>query len=325
MGSRVLVTGGAGYIGSHAVLALRVAGHEVTVLDDLSTGRRQSVPADVELVIGDVGDERVLAGLIVPGRFATIMHFAGSIIVPESIVDPLKYYRNNTSASRTLIEACVRASVPTFVFSSTAAVYGDPERVPVTEDMPTRPISPYGWSKLMTEQVLKDVAAATPLSFVALRYFNVAGADPEGRTGQSTPQATNLVKVAVETAVGKRPEIMVFGEDYQTPDGTCIRDFIHVSDLADAHVLAMEWLKAERTSAILNCGYGRGSSVRQVLDTVDAVSGGRIRRVTAPRRPGDSAEVVANADRLSRTLGWRPRYANLEVIVRTALDWERRL
>jgi UDP-glucose 4-epimerase len=325
MADRVLVTGGAGYIGSHAVLALRAAGHETTVIDDLSTGRRQAVPAGVELIVADVGDASALARFLTPGRFATVMHFAGSVVVPESIADPLKYYRNNTAASRTLIEACVRAGVPSFVFSSTAAVYGIPESGPVTEETPTRPISPYGWSKLMTEQILKDVAAATELRYAALRYFNVAGADPEGRTGQATPEATHLVKVAVEAALGKRAEIRVFGEDYPTPDGTCVRDYIHVSDLAEAHVLVMDWLARERTSAVLNCGYGRGTSVRQVLDAVDTVSGGTIRRVAAPRRPGDPPELVADARRLGRTVGWRPRHADLATIVRTALDWERTL
>ncbi|MSP84169.1 MAG: UDP-glucose 4-epimerase GalE [Alphaproteobacteria bacterium] len=325
MSTRVLVTGAAGYIGSHAVLALKAAGHEVAVIDDLSTGRRAALPGDVELVVGDVGVPETLARLITPGRFATIMHFAGSVVVPESVANPLKYYRNNTAASRTLIEACIAARVPTFVFSSTAAIYGIPNQGPVTEDTPTRPISPYGWSKLMTERMLTDVGSATSLRFAALRYFNVAGADLEGRTGQSTPKASHMIKVAVETALGKRPAIQVFGEDYATPDGTCVCDYIHVSDLAQAHVLVMEWLRTEGRTAVLNCGYGRGSSVWQVLDTVDRIAGTTIRRVPSPRREGDPPELVANSERLMGTVAWRPRYDDLGVIVKSALDWERTL
>ncbi|MEX2647606.1 MAG: UDP-glucose 4-epimerase GalE, partial [Alphaproteobacteria bacterium] len=321
----VLVTGGAGYIGSHAVLALIDAGHRVTVIDDLSTGVRAAVPGSVELIVGDVGDRALVGRVLASARFDTIMHFAGSIVVPESVADPLKYYRNNTAASRTLIEAAVAAGVPRFVFSSTAAVYGVPEAIPIGEDAPTRPINPYGWSKLMTEQILRDTSAATGLRHASLRYFNVAGADPAGRAGQCTPEATHLIKVAVQAAIGKRGHVEVFGDDWPTADGTGVRDYIHVSDLADAHVAVMALLRRGAASATFNCGYGRGASVRQVLDAVDRAAGGRIERRHAPRRPGDPPALVADPGRLMRAVGWTPRHGDLATIVATAVAGARKL
>ncbi len=321
----ILITGGAGYIGSHAILAFREAGYGVAVLDDLSTGRRSAVPAEVPLAHGDAGDRELVDRLIRDHGVEAVVHFAGSIVVPESVTDPLKYYRNNTCVSRTLIEACVEAGVRDFIFSSTAAVYGDPPSVPVAEDSPTVPVNPYGWSKLMTEQILKDTAAASDLDFVALRYFNVAGADPHGRTGQSTPNATHLLKTASQVVVGLRPRISVFGEDYDTPDGTCIRDYIHVTDLARAHVDALRHLTEKRQSLILNCGYGHGYSVREVLDAVEREIGAPLDIETAPRRPGDAVELVADARRIREVLGWQPAHDDLGLIVRTAISWERKL
>lgn len=320
----VLVTGGAGYIGSHAVLALRAAGRAVVVLDDLSTGDRNLIPADVPVIVGDVADADQTGTLLRDHRIGTIMHFAGSIIVPESVADPLKYYRNNTAASRSLIEACIKAGVGRFIFSSTAAVYGNPPTRMVTEQTPATPVSPYGWSKLMTEQMLADVAAAHPaFRYIALRYFNVAGADPTGRTGQVTPNATHLIKLACETALGRRDALNIFGTDYPTPDGTCIRDYIHVSDLADAHVCALGHLEQAGDSLVLNCGYGRGYSVRQVAAAMDRAAGRSLRKVEAPRRAGDPVELVADSTRLRDLLGWRPRLDDLDLIVRHALAWER--
>jgi UDP-glucose 4-epimerase len=323
--SPVLVTGGAGYIGSHAVLALLEAGHPVTVVDDLSTGVREAVPPSVEFVVGDVGDGALMARVLGAGGFDTIMHFAGSIVVPESVADPLKYYRNNTAASRTLIEAAVAARVPRFVFSSTAAVYGVPERLPVTEDAPTLPINPYGWSKLMTERILADVSAVTGLRHAVLRYFNVAGADPKGRAGQCTPEATHLIKVAVQAAIGQRAHVDVLGTDWPTEDGTGVRDYIHVSDLAEAHVAVMAWLRRGSSNGTFNCGYGRGASVASVLDAVDRAAATRIDRRVAPRRAGDPPTLIADPARLMRVVGWRPRHDDLDVIVRSALAWEKSL
>ena len=319
----MLVTGGAGYIGSHVVLALREAGHSVIVLDDFSTGRREAIPNGVILVEGDAGDSGITAQLFERHRVEAVIHFAGSIVVPESVRRPLDYYRNNTCASRNLLASCVVQGVRHLVFSSTAAVYGSPARVPVTEDTPTAPINPYGASKLMTEWMLRDTAAAHSLTYAALRYFNVAGADPQGRVGQSTPFATHLIKVACEAAVGRRTHVELFGDDYDTPDGTCIRDYIHVSDLADAHVKALEYLAAGRGNVVLNCGYGRGHSVREVLASVQRVAKPfEVRR--AVRRPGDAAILVADATRLRGTLQWEPRFGDLDAIVETALAWERR-
>ncbi len=321
----VLVTGGAGYIGSHAVLAFREAAYPVVVVDDLSTGRRDSLPDDVVLVEGNAGDAELVGRVVREHGIGAVVHFAGSIVIPESVTDPLKYYRNNTAASRNLIAACVANDVKYFIFSSTAAVYGHPETVPVSEDAPTAPINPYGTSKLMTEWILRDTAEAHDFRYVALRYFNVAGADPAGRTGQSTPNATHLIKIASQAAVGLRRGIPLFGEDYDTPDGTCIRDYIHVSDLAAAHVDALEHLTQAHENLVLNCGYGHGYSVREVLAAVQREAGIRLDIQSAPRRPGDAVTLVADASRMRNHFAWRPRYDDLGVIVRTAIDWERKL
>ncbi len=322
----VLVTGGAGYIGSHAVLALKDAGWPVCVIDNLTTGFRFAVPDGVPLYEGDIEDGALVARIIAEQGVQAIMHFAGSIIVPESVENPLKYYHNNTAKSRALIEAAVKGGVKHFIFSSTAATYGIPEVSPVTEDSPKSPINPYGMSKLMTEIMLKDVAAAHPINYCALRYFNVAGADPQARTGQSTAGATHLIKVAVEAALGKRESVGVFGTDYATPDGTGVRDYIHVSDLASAHVLALEGLiqKPER-SLTMNAGYGRGFSVLEVLDAVDRVTNKTINRVLQPRRAGDPDSLISDNSRIKATVPWVPAYADLDVIVAHALAWERKL
>ena len=322
--STVLVTGGAGYIGSHVVWALLEAGHRVVVLDNLSTGVREQVAPDALFVEGNVGDAALLDKLMPDHGIQAVMHFAGSIVVPESVEKPLLYYRNNTLNSHGLIDACVRHGIGSFIFSSTAAVYGMPDQLPVFEDAPTQPINPYGSSKLMTEWMLRDAVHAHALRYVALRYFNVAGADPAGRTGQSTPQATHLIKVACEAALGARPEIFIFGEDYDTPDGTGIRDYIHVTDLADAHVLALGHLLGGGDSAVLNCGYGHGYSVREVLRAVEAVAGAPLPIRVGPRRAGDPAVLIAGAQRVRDLLAWTPRHDHLPTIVNTALDWEKR-
>lgn len=322
----VLVTGGAGYIGSHAVLALKDAGWPVVVIDNLTTGFRWAVPDDVPFAQGDVGDMAFVSTLLATHNIGAILHFAGSIIVPESVENPLKYYRNNTANTRTLIEAAVTAGVAHFIFSSTAATYGIPDVVPVSEDAPKSPINPYGMSKLMTEAMLADVAKAHPMNFCALRYFNVAGADPQGRSGQSTAGATHLIKVAVEAALGKRSHVSVFGTDYDTPDGTGVRDYIHVADLAAAHVLALEALIARPAdSMILNCGYGRGFSVNEVLDAVDRVAGVQLDRRLEPRRAGDPDALIADNRRIMASLPWTPRHQDLDEIVRHALAWETQL
>jgi len=318
----VLITGGAGYIGSHTVLACQEASVPVVVLDNLSKGQRHLVPGDVPFYQGDVGDPRMLADIFAKHRIGAVIHFAGDIVVPESVAAPLTYYLNNTCKTRTLLQACVDHGISRFVFSSTAAVYGEPDSIPVGEGAATRPASPYGASKLMTEWMLRDASRAYDLRYVALRYFNVAGADPLGRTGQATPQATHLIKVACEAASGKRKEIQVFGDDYDTPDGTCVRDYIHVSDLARAHVSALDYLVAKRESLTLNCGYGRGYSVREVLDGLQRVSGRPLPIRIVPRRPGDVAALVADVSRLRRILDWEPRHEDLDFILRTALDWE---
>ncbi|WJS98648.1 UDP-glucose 4-epimerase GalE [Novosphingobium humi] len=322
----VLVTGGAGYIGSHAVLALKDAGWKVAVVDNLVTGFRFAVPDGVAFYQGDIEDGDLIARIIAEQGIGAIMHFAGSVVVPESVENPLKYYHNNTAKSRALIEAAVKGGVKHFIFSSTAATYGIPEVSPVEEDMPKVPINPYGMSKLMTEIMLKDVAAAHPMNYCALRYFNVAGADPDARTGQSTAGATHLIKVAVEAALGKRESVGVFGTDFATPDGTGVRDYIHVSDLADAHVLALEALIARpERSLTMNAGYGRGFSVLDVLDAVDRATNRTIKRVMQPRRAGDPDSLISNNARIKATVPWVPRYADLDVIVGHALAWERRL
>ena len=321
----VLVTGGAGYIGSHTVLALLAAGWQPIIVDTLATGRRELVPAGVPFIHGDAGDGELVGKLLRRNDCRYVLHFAGSTVVPESVSDPLKYYRNNTGVSRNLLASCLDAGVKGFIFSSTAAVYGNPEILPVTEATPVAPITPYGTSKLMTEMMLRDVAATGALSFVALRYFNVAGADPQGRTGQMTPEATHLIKVACEVACGKRPRFQMFGNDYDTPDGTCVRDFIHVSDLADAHVAALDHLVRGGDSQVINCGYGKGYSVRQVLDTLEAVTGRPLPTDIGPRRPGDAVSVYTTSDRLQSVLGWKPRLDDLTEIVRSAYEWERRM
>jgi len=322
----VLVTGGAGYIGSHAVLALRDAGWPVVVIDNLVTGFRWAVPDGVPFVEGNIDDAALVAQTIAAHGIGAIIHFAGSVVVPESVVDPLKYYLNNTVRTRALLEAAVTAGVPHFIFSSTAATYGIPEAIPVGEDSPTRPINPYGMSKLMTEAMLRDVAAAHPINYCALRYFNVAGADPQGRSGQSTAGATHLIKIAAEAATGKRGHVSVFGTDYATPDGTGVRDYIHVTDLAEAHVAALEWLIANPSeSLIANCGYGRGFSVSEVLDAVDRVTNMPIDRRMEPRRAGDPDALVADNARILATLDWTPKRDDLDGIVRDALAWERAL
>jgi len=322
----VLVTGGAGYIGSHAVLALLDAGWPVAVIDNLTTGFRWAVPEGVAFYEGDIEDGALLARIFAEQNTGAVMHFAGSIIVPESVENPLKYYHNNTAKSRALLGAAVAAGVPHFIFSSTAATYGVPEVSPVTEDSPRLPINPYGMSKLMTETMLADIAHAHPLNYCALRYFNVAGADPQARTGQSTAGATHLIKVAVEAALGKRDHVGVFGTDYDTPDGTGVRDYIHVSDLAAAHVLALEALIAEPArSMTMNCGYGRGFSVLEVLDAVDRVTNLTIDRRMGPRRAGDPDALISDNSRIKATLPWVPRYDDLDTIVTHALAWERKL
>jgi UDP-glucose 4-epimerase len=322
----VLVTGGAGYIGSHAVLALLDAGWPVVVIDNLTTGFRWAVPEPATFVEGDIADQALLARVIEKHRIGAIMHFAGSIVVPESVEKPLKYYENNTVKSRSLIESAVAGGVRHFIFSSTAATYGIPDEVPVREEARTQPINPYGWSKLMTERMLADTAFAHPINYCALRYFNVAGADPQGRSGQSTAGATHLIKVAVEAAVGKRSHVSVFGTDYRTADGTGIRDYIHVSDLASAHVHALEKLiETPGESYVMNCGYSRGFSVLEVLDSVDRVTNMKIERRMEERRPGDPDALVADNSRILATLPWRPARAELDTIVADALAWERRL
>ena len=323
---KVMVTGGAGYIGSHAVLALLDAGYDVVVLDNLVTGFDWAVDPRAAFVRADVADEAAVRAAIFDHRVRAIMHFAGSIIVPESVSNPLKYYRNNTAASRALIESAVEEGVPHFIFSSTAATYGTPERMPIGEDDPKRPINPYGMSKLMTETMLADVAAAHPINYCALRYFNVAGADPAGRSGQSTTGATHLIKVAVEAATGKRDGVGVFGTDFPTPYGTGVRDYIHVTDLAAAHVAALAKLVAQPgESHVMNCGYGRGFSVNEVLDAVDRVTNMRIERRYEGRRAGDPAELVADNAKILATLDWRPAHDDLGGIIRDALAWERAL
>jgi len=321
----VLVTGGAGYIGSHMVLGLLDRGEEAVVLDNLSTGFDWAVPSAARLVKGDIGDSALIATLIDRHKIEAVVHFAGSIVVPESVTDPLGYYLNNTVKSRSLIEACIKAGVERFIFSSTAAVYGIPATNPVFEDARFDPISPYGTSKLMTEWMLRDCAAAYGLKYVALRYFNVAGADPEGRAGQSTARATHLIKVASQAALGQRERLDIFGRDYDTPDGTCIRDYIHVSDLIDAHLKALDYLRAGGEPDVFNCGYGRGSSVLEVIGAVERVTGHPLTVRDMPRRPGDPPILVAGAKRVRAVLGWTPRHDDLDFIVKSALDWEKRL
>ena len=320
----ILVTGGAGYIGSHVVRQLLERGERVVVLDNLSTGYRSAV-LGAPLVVGDNGDRAVLDRVLAEHAVDTVVHFAAHTVVPESVSNPLKYYGNNTCATRNLLECCDRAGVGQFVFSSTAAVYGIPAEGLAREDSPTAPINPYGLSKLMSEWMLRDLAAATGLRYVALRYFNVAGSDPGGRVGHTAPQATLLVKVACQHAAGVRPELAIFGTDYPTPDGTGVRDYIHVEDLASAHLSALDHLRRGGGSATLNCGYGHGYSVREVIDMVARVSGRPLNVVERERRAGDPPSLVAHAERIRELLGWQPRLDDLETIVRTQLEWEHRL
>ena len=320
----ILVTGGAGYIGSHVTRQLRARGENVVVLDNLSTGFRSAV-LDAPLVVGDTGDSDLVARLLREHGVSTVLHFAAHTIVPESVADPLKYYRNNTCATRSLLQCCSEAGVKQLVFSSTAAVYGIPDGGFASEDSPTQPINPYGASKLMSEWMLRDLAAATGLRHVTLRYFNVAGSDPGGTMGHSHPEATLLVKVACQAAVGARPGVRVFGSDYATPDGTGVRDYIHVEDLADAHLRAVDYLRDGGASTTLNCGYGHGYSVREVLRMVEQVHGQALQITEEPRREGDPPTLVARADRIRQLLGWRPHHDDLETIVATQLAWERTL
>jgi UDP-glucose 4-epimerase len=321
----VLVTGGAGYIGSHMLLDLSDAGESAVVLDNLSTGYRWAVDPRAELVVGDIGDQNLVRAIITKHNVDAIIHFAGSIVVPDSVVDPLGYYNNNTVKSRALMEVAVATGVKHFIFSSTAAVYGEPKENPIPEEAPLTPMSPYGSSKLMTEIMLADIGRAHGLRYVALRYFNVAGADPEGRSGQSTPRATHLIKVASETALGQRSRMEVFGTDYDTPDGTCLRDYIHVGDLARAHMAALKYLRKGGQSEIFNCGYSKGYSVLQVIDAVKRVSGVDFEVRMAPRRLGDPAAIIAKSEKIRSVLGWTPDFDNLDKIVTHALSWEDKL
>lgn len=318
----VLVTGGAGYIGSHVARMLTANGERVVILDNLSKGFREAV-LDAKLVIGDVGDHELVAELLADHDVRAVMHFAAHTVVPESVSNPLKYYRNNTCGTRNLLECCQRADVRHVVFSSTAAVYGMPADGLASEDSPTAPINAYGTSKLMSEWMLRDLAAASKLTYTALRYFNVAGCDPDGRIGQSTPGATLLTKVACEVATGKREKIMIFGTDYDTPDGTGVRDYIHVDDLADAHVKALDYMRRGGDSVTLNCGYGHGYSVRELIAAVERADGKPLNVEEAPRRAGDPPSLIAKAERIREVLGWEPRYDDLDFIVNTALSWER--
>ena len=321
----VLVTGGAGYIGSHMVHELVDAGESVTVLDNLSTGFRFLIPASVQFVAGSTGDRPLIGEIIARQNVTAIIHFAASIVVPESVADPLGYYSNNTMNTCAMLDTAIKAGVRQIIFSSTAAVYGTTDAAPVRETAPTVPISPYGTSKLMSEIMLHDAGRAHGLRFVVLRYFNVAGADPKMRTGQATPAATHLIKIACETAIGRRPKMDVFGTDYPTPDGTCIRDYIHVSDLVQAHSAALGYLRGGGASATFNCGYGRGASVFEVIDAVRRVSGRDFPVEVSGRRPGDAPTLVANVDRIRASLPWRPRFQNLDTIVSHALAWEKQL
>jgi len=321
----VLVTGGAGYIGTHMVRALVEAGENVVVIDNLSTGFSAFLPEGVPLFIGDAADENLVEGVIAAHNVESIIHFAGSVVVPDSMRDPLAYYRNNTMTTRSLLNAAVKCGVNRFIFSSTAAVYGNPDQVPVPEYAPTRPLSPYGSSKLMTEIMLHDVASAHGMNYVVLRYFNVAGADPQARIGLATVGATHLLKVAVEAATGQRAKIDVFGTDYPTPDGSCIRDFVHVSDLAEAHRAALSYLRGGGNSVTLNCGYGRGYSVLETIEAVRRVSGRHFAVQYAPRRPGDVMTMIADTGRIRTTLDWTPQYDDLDTIAAHALKWEEKL
>jgi len=321
----ILVTGGAGFIGSHVVYALREKNIEVVVLDNLSTGNRELLPPDVTFIEGDAGNENFVKNLLIKYSILGVMHFAGSTVVPDSVKEPLNYYLNNTVVSRSLISACVSSQVNTFIFSSTAAVYGQPNEMPVDENMPVAPESPYGRSKLITEWMLEDVSKSSELNFAALRYFNVAGADIHGRTGQCSPNATHLIKIANEVANGKRSKIVIHGDDYDTPDGSCIRDYIHVSDLADAHVEVLQLLQSTNKSYVLNCGYGVGTSVKEVVAEYKHITGKDIKFIIGPRRDGDVAELISDPRRLKELTNWNPKHANLRAMISSSLDWEKKL
>ena len=321
---KILVTGGAGYIGSHVVRMLTDAGEQVVVLDNLSTGFADAV-LGAELVVGDTGDRELVSRILTDNRVNTVLHFAAHTIVPESVEKPLKYYGNNTCSTRNLLECCSHAGVKYFIFSSTAAVYGIPEGLSCTEESPLAPINPYGTSKLMSEMMLRDLSIATDMRHVVLRYFNVAGSDPEGRIGQSTEKATLLIKVAAEVVVGEREQLYVFGTDYPTADGTGVRDYIHVDDLADAHIKAIDYLRKGGDSVTLNCGYGHGYSVREVIDAVNRVNGSAIKVREEARRAGDPPTLIAKAEKIQSLLGWIPAHDDLDFIVKTSLDWERKL
>jgi UDP-glucose 4-epimerase len=321
----VVVTGGAGYVGSHVVLELLDAGEKVTVLDDLSTGFECAVPKDATFVRGDIGDTNLVARALKQSDADAIFHFAGSVVVPDSVRDPLRYYLDNSCKSRTLIECAIKANVKHFIFSSTAAVYGIPEANPATEQTATRPISPYGRSKLVTEMMLSDASAAFDLSYVVLRYFNVAGADPSGRAGPLNTHATNLIRIAVQTALRYRPHLEVYGADYPTPDGTCIRDYVHVNDVASAHTMALAYLRNGGSSQVLNCGYGRGYSVLDVISSVRGAAAVDFPVRVGPRRVGDVAALVADPSRIRKVFDWRPKFCEFDTIVGHALQWERRL
>jgi UDP-glucose 4-epimerase len=321
----VLITGGAGYIGSHMVLAALERGETVVVLDNLSTGNRGLVAEKATFVQGNAGDQALVRKLIAEHKIDAIIHFAGSIIVPESVAEPLAYYANNTVVARNLIEAAVEGRVRHFIFSSTAAVYGDEQADAISESAPAHPINPYGRSKLMTEWMLEDAARAHDFRYVALRYFNVAGADPKGRTGQSSPRATHLIKRGCQAALGRVPALEIFGTDYPTPDGTGVRDYIHVSDLAAAHALALDYLRDEGVPVVMNCGYGHGASVREVIAAIERVAGHKLPAREMPRRPGDAPSLVADATLIRQTLAWKPEHDDLDEIVAHAYAWERRL
>jgi UDP-glucose 4-epimerase len=322
--SYLLISGGAGYIGSHTAYSALDKGYKVIIIDDLSSGIITNLPPQALFIKGDIGDQALLAQVFSQYPIKAVLHFAGSVIVSESITDPLKYYENNLSKSIKLIKACSRYGVKQFIFSSTAAVYGAPATSRVTENSSTQPINPYGHSKLIVEQIIKDVAASSPMQYAILRYFNVAGADPQGRTGQSTRNATHLIKVACEVAIGKRPQLTIFGDNYHTEDGTCIRDYIHVTDLAEAHLAALDYLTKTNQSTVLNCGIGRGFSVKQVINTLEKLVNRPVDTVIGPPRAGDSPALVANAELIKQITDWQPNFTDLAVIIKTALDWEKK-